>query len=77
MFMLFSYQHLGLQVAFPLRFPHRIPACICLPLRATHPLHLILLDFITVLMFGDECNHDASLYVILVRECVIEYQEAV
>jgi hypothetical protein len=74
--MLFSYQHLGLRVAFPLRFSHRNPACVCLPLRAARPLHLILYDFITVITFGDDCKHDAS-HVILIRECVIEYQEAV
>jgi len=77
MSMLFSFQHLGLLVAFLLRFSHRNPACICLPLRAARPLHLILLDIITVITFGDECNHDASHYVISVRECIIEYQEAV
>jgi hypothetical protein len=77
MFMLFSYQNLGLRMAFPLRFSHRNPACICLPLRAAYPHHLILLDFIRVITFGDECNLDASNYVILVGECITEYQEAV
>ena len=68
--MLFAYQHLSLRVAFPFRFSHRT-------LHAARPLDLILLDFIALITFGDECNHDACRYVILVRECIIEYQEAV
>jgi len=39
-----------------LRFPHQNPVCTPLlaPIRATYPAHLILIDFITRIIFGEQ-----------------------
>ena len=38
-----------------IRFPHQTPVCTSpLPIRATYPVHLILLDLITRIIFGEE-----------------------
>ena len=47
--------------SLPLRFPHQNTVCAShLPIRATCPTHLILLDFITQTISGKECRSLSS-----------------
>ena len=49
-----SHLHLGLSSDSTLRFPHYNPVSTSPPIRATCPAHLILLDLITWIIFGEE-----------------------
>lgn len=58
---------------FPSDFPTQTLNAIFFSVRAARPLHLIILDFVTLIISGDKCDHAAPHYAILVREYIIQY----
>jgi len=73
--LIWSSHRLGLPCGFfHLDFPTKIiHAPLLFPIRATHPANLILLDFITRIIFGDEWRSLISSLRILLHSPVTSY----